>query len=368
MLKTPHISASGIAPCSRSRPNTGGTGSGASIAKPTRSDSRSRFASPPPVMCASPCTGQARAQQVEHRANVDHRRLEQRVRDRRAAQVIGPVVEPQRLQHAARQRVAVGVQAARRQADQRVARRAVRARHDAIQRDGPEAGGGEVEAARRRMAADQLGQHGDLAARDLDAGLLGAGLQPAPDRLEDVRVGLLDGEVVEHRDRLGADADHVVHVHGDAVDPDGVVAAGELGHDQLRADAVGPDRDAEVRRHFEHGCVVARQRHGARGAAGVDRPQHADERADRPVRRAGVDAGHGVCVATCARGRRPLGAHRARLCRTARMAAASAARHAAHGHSGARRSIPIARAVASVDANAAPAPSASGRTAARVRA
>ena len=66
----------------------------------------------------------------------------------------------------------------------------------------------EVEAVRRRMAADQLGQHRDLAAGDLDARLLGAApCRPPPIAAHHVRVGLLDGEVVEQRDRLGADAD-----------------------------------------------------------------------------------------------------------------------------------------------------------------
>ena len=81
----------------------------------------------------------------------------------------------------------------------------------------------------RRMAADQLGEHGELAAGDLDVRALrrrpsGPG-RCAPGR----RVGLLDGEVVDHRDRLGADADDVVDVHRDAVDADGLEAVGLLG-------------------------------------------------------------------------------------------------------------------------------------------
>ena len=63
--------------------------------------------------------------------------------------------------------------------------------------------------------------------------------------VERVRVGLLDGEVVDHRDRLGADADEVVDVHRDAVDADRLEPAGLLGDDDLRADAVGCDCDPE---------------------------------------------------------------------------------------------------------------------------
>ena len=46
--------------------------------------------------------------------------------------------------------------------------------------------------------------------------------RPVGDPAEHRRVGLLDGEVVDHRDRLGADADQVVDVHRDAVDADRV--------------------------------------------------------------------------------------------------------------------------------------------------
>ena len=53
--------------------------------------------------------------------------------------------------------------------------------------------------------------------------------QSDADRAGDLRVGALDGEVVDHRERLGSDADDVVDVHRHAVDPDGVPAAELLG-------------------------------------------------------------------------------------------------------------------------------------------
>ena len=74
---------------------------------------------------------------------------------------------------------------------------------------------------------------------------LGARRRPSAMRAEPVGVGLLDGEVVEQRDRLGADADDVVDVHRDAVDADRLEAVGLLGDDELGADAVGGERDAE---------------------------------------------------------------------------------------------------------------------------
>ena len=84
---------------------------------------------------------------------------------------------------------------------------------------------------------------------------------------------LPDGDVVEHRDRLGADADQVVDVHRDAVDPDGVVAVHHLGDEQLRADAVGRDREAEPAAEVEHVRVV---------------PEPADGPPGRPSRRLSV--------------------------------------------------------------------------------
>ena len=180
----------------------------------------------------------------------------------------------------------------------------------AVQRHGAEARGGEVEPARRRVALDQLRQHGDLAAGDLHPRRLGAGLQAHADRLHHLGVDPLDREVVEQRDRLRADADDVVDVHRHAVDPDRVVAAGLLGHDQLRADAVRPDRDPQVRRDLEHRRVVPRGEHRARRAAGVDRLQHRDERRHPAVGRAHVHPGMRVGAA-----------HRPRFSRTSRTAA-----------------------------------------------
>ena len=66
-----------------------------------------------------------------------------------------------------------------------------------------------------------------------------ADLQPERDVRQRLRIGPLDGQVVEHRDGLGADADEVVDVHSDAVDPHRLEAIGLLGDDDLRAHAVG---------------------------------------------------------------------------------------------------------------------------------
>ena len=199
-------------------------------------------------------------------------------------------------QGAARQRVAVGVQAAGGQADDRVAGAHRVARDERVGGDRAEGRAAEVEAVRARMAADELGQHRELAAGDLDAGGLGAHLQALRDLRERGRVGLLDGEVVEHRDRLGADADEVVDVHRDAVDADRVEATGLLGDDELGADAVGAQRDRQVLRDAQHAGVMTGAQQRAARPPRLDRAQHVDEGAHACVAGGDRDSGGGVGV------------------------------------------------------------------------
>ena len=108
--------------------------------------------------------------------------------------------------------------------------------------------------------------------------------RPAAIWREHLRVGVLDGQVVDQRDRLGADADDVVDVHRHAVDPDRVEAARLLGHDHLRAGGVGPDGDAEVVGHLQHRRVVAGGATDARRRAGLDRRRARARSRPRPRR------------------------------------------------------------------------------------
>ena len=84
-----------------------------------------------------------------------------------------------------------------------------------------------------------------LAAGDRDAGRSGALAQARADGVEHGGVGALDRDVVDQRERRGADADHVVDVHRDAVDADGVVFAHHVGDHGLGADAVGAEREPD---------------------------------------------------------------------------------------------------------------------------
>ena len=62
---------------------------------------------------------------------------------------------------------------------------------------------------------------------------------PTAIRIQHRRVRLFDRDVIDHRHRPRADAQHVVDVHRDAIDADRVVFFHHVGDDRLRADAVG---------------------------------------------------------------------------------------------------------------------------------
>jgi hypothetical protein len=133
MLKTRAISSSATSPRRCTRPKTGGTG------QRVGHGVREVVAQPLEVVDAAagdvrePMDRDVGAQQLEHGAHVDDRGLEQDVGDAAAAELRRAVVVRERRQRAARERVAVGVQAARRQADERVAGRDVLAGDDRVE-------------------------------------------------------------------------------------------------------------------------------------------------------------------------------------------------------------------------------------------
>jgi hypothetical protein len=160
-------------------------------------------------------------------------------------------------------------------------------------------------------AGDDVAHLGDLAAGDLDPRQLGSGAKPGPDLPAHLGIGLAAEDEVQHRDRLGADADQVVHVHRDAVDADGVEPTELLGDDHLGADPVGAERDPRRLVEAQDARIVAGQRDDARGLARVDL---------RQVRDQGGDGGVGVALAH-ARGRVGVLAHRPPFKRKATAAA-----------------------------------------------
>src|SRR5437667_12170040 len=95
--------------------------------------------------------------------------------------------------------------------------------HDLRLSNDPDAGSREVEFTR------EPGDDGNLPADDRDVRHLRSPVEPDADLASHLAVVRLDRDIVDEGDRLGADADNVVHVHRDAVDPNRVPAAHLLG-------------------------------------------------------------------------------------------------------------------------------------------
>ena len=156
----------------------------------------------------------------------------------------------------------------------------------------------EVESLTRLRAAQKIRNLRHLPPDDADACLLRTLCKTGPDGREDVRIRRLDRDVIEHRERRRSDTEQVVHVHGDAVDPDGVVPTGELRDEQLGADPVGREGQAE-RTDPDHAREMADRDlgRGAEGERGCDLVEEPGERAVRLVRvdpASGVVRGHGA--------------------------------------------------------------------------
>ncbi len=178
---------------------------------------------PPPVMCAIALTETSEPSSCRIGLGVDAGRCQQRVAERGAAEVEPRQIEfvlPPVDQHAAHEREAVGVQAARREAQDDVAGRHRAAVDEVGPVDQADAESGQVVVVGRHHA----GVLGHLAA-DQRAACLPAALGDARDDPGDrVGVELADGDVVEEEERLGAGDEDVVGAHRDQVDTHGVVA------------------------------------------------------------------------------------------------------------------------------------------------
>jgi len=127
----------------------------------------------------------------------------------------------------------------------------------------------------RRLAADQY-------AAGLGAAVLNAGHHGG----DPVGIDLARGDVVQHEERLGSEADQVVDAHGHQVDAHRVVAPGGLGHHELGADAVG-------RRHQHRMAETAYVEREA-GPEATDAGHQPLHLFDGEIPGADVDAGPGV--------------------------------------------------------------------------
>ena len=231
---------------------------------------------PPPVTWLRACTPSATAgseMQPQERRGVEPGGLEQRLAPRRA-EVGGAVavLDAGAGDDVAHQRVAVGVQAARGEREDRVARlHAVRA-EQGVGLDDAGRGARHVVVVR----AEQPGMLGGLAADERGAGLAARVGDAAHDVGDALGHDLAARDVVGHEQRARAHHDDVVDDHAHEVLTDGVVLVDRLGDRHLRADPVGARRQQRA--------AVGAQR------AGVE---HAGEAADAALHLGPVGRAHG---------------------------------------------------------------------------
>jgi hypothetical protein len=83
------------------------------------------------------------------------------------------------------------------------------------------------------LVTDDVGELGKLTSDDGNARRLGRGSKAAHDRLGSPGIELGHGQVVDHRRGTRPHAHEVVHVHGYAVESDGVVALEHRGDQRL---------------------------------------------------------------------------------------------------------------------------------------
>ncbi len=209
----------------------------------------------------------AGVQHGAHGLHVDARGREQRVLQAGAVQLLA--LEAQLVvglalhAHLAGERVAVGVQAARRQADQHVALAHGRGIEHLRPVHHAHAEAGQVVVVRVHHA----GVLGHLAADERAAGLLAALADARHDLGHVLGLELADGHVVQEEQRLGARGQDVVRAHGHQVDAHRVVLAGQLGHLELRAHAVGAAHQQRV-------VHVLGRRDGEQAAEAADVAHH----------------------------------------------------------------------------------------------
>ena len=175
-------------------------------------------------------------QEAQHRSDVDARRPQEldaeghtqarRHRLEREARALE--------EHGARERVAVAMQARRRQPNQHVAGTDAPAVDHAPALHHTEGEAGDVV-----LAAPVEGrQLGGLAADEAAAGEPTAAGDAAHERRAATDVERAGREVVEEEERLGADGEEIVDAHRDEIDANRVVTIEGEGDAQLRADAV----------------------------------------------------------------------------------------------------------------------------------
>src|SRR5881628_2124612 len=139
----------------------------------------------------------------------------------------------------ARQRQAIAVHARGAQSHNDVAIPGVPAGEDSRKINGANGGAHEIERVAFAYAVDHFPDLSDFSTRNGYLGELRALVQSLNELTHEVVVRGFDGNIVQQRYGSGADAEHVIDVHGDTVDTDGVVFVHHVGDNNFRADSVG---------------------------------------------------------------------------------------------------------------------------------
>ena len=247
---------------------------------------------PPPVMWARPLTCSRSRSGRDDRQVTTVRREQRRARRRAEFPHEGVGLQARDVEeHAPGERIAVGMQTGRRQANQDVARHDRPAVDDLRPVDRADDEAGEVVFA----VGIETRHLGGLAADQRATVLAARARDPADDLFGDVRGQPPRRQVVEKEQRLGALNENVVDAVVDEIGADRVVAAGHEGDLELRPDAVGA-RD-------EHGILKPVAVEAEQTAERSDVGEHAGrerrprQRLDPPHRLvSGVDVDAGLTV------------------------------------------------------------------------
>ena len=202
-----------------------------------------------------------------HRLHVNARRREQGFQNALATQVLASLAQlllgTALDTHLAGQRVAVGMQAGRGEADEHVAFAHAFGIEHARAIDQAHAETGQIVVVRVHHA----GMLGHLAADERAAGLAAALADAADDLGHGLGIQLAHGHVVEEEQRLRAGGKNVVHAHGHQIDAHRIVHAKTLSDLELRAHAIG----ARHQKRIDH---VLGHRDGEQAAEAADVAHH----------------------------------------------------------------------------------------------
>ncbi len=200
-------------------------------------------------------------------------------------------VSPAVQQNAAGKSEAVAVNAAALQSDHEIAGPDVFTGKDTIHRHDTDASGDEIERFTVTTGMEQFLDLSDLSGGNGDISLDASLVDTLHELVDETGIGDFDGDVIHQGEGPGADAEHVVDVHGDTVDADRIVFFHRLGDENFCADSIGGDGDTlviadvdyvgeitEIQENLAYILVESKRvldkgteiRHGLRGGGGID--------------------------------------------------------------------------------------------------